>query len=94
MAVTRSLERSAAIEIQRRQLKVMPEDQLRGLADSLMVAFHDRDQLLRNAMRRIAELEVKQALMDCGAAARQRRSEQRQLGPVARLIRRLLWWRQ
>jgi len=91
MTVNRSLERSAGIEIQRRQLQVMHPDQLRGVADSLLCAFHQQEDLLKNAMRRIAELEIKHALMDCQAAAKQLRAE-RQLDLFTNLRRLVLRW--
>lgn len=96
MNATHSLERQAVIEVQRRQLQGMPLEHLKATADSLLVAFHERDRLLRNAMRRIAELEIKQALLDCEAAAeklRQERSEQSQLRPVEGGLWRWPWWR-
>lgn len=64
-----SLEREAAIEIQRRALRAMPEPQLRGMADSLLVSLVETQAMLTSAMRRIAELEVREALMDCDTAA-------------------------
>lgn len=91
MTVNRSLEKSAAIEIQRRQLQVMHPDQLRGVADSLLCAFHQQEDLLKNAMRRIAELEVKHALMDCQAAAKQLQAKP-QLDLLANLRRLVLRW--
>lgn len=96
MNASHSLERQVVVEAQRRQLQAMPVDHLRATADSLLTAFHERDLLLRNAMRRIAELEIKQALLDCESAAtklRQERSEQSQLGTVEGGRRGWLWWR-
>ena len=92
MVPARSLERQAQIEIHRRQIAAMPLIELRALADSMIVTLHDREQLLSQAMRRISELEMRNALMDTAAAARQLRSEQRQrqLGPVLRGLRWLL----
>ena len=63
MAAPASLESQATLAIQRQQLQRMS-------AEEVLVAFHDRDRLLRNAMKRLAELEVRQALMDPGAEAR------------------------
>jgi len=91
MTVNRSLERSAGIEIQRRQLQVMHPDQLRGVADSLLCAFHQQEDLLKNAMRRIAELEIKHALMDCQAAAKQLQPKP-QLDLLANLRGLVLRW--
>ena len=70
MAAPASLESQATLAIQRQQLQRMSAEEVLALADSLLVAFHDRDRLLRNAMKRLAELEVRQALMDPGAEAR------------------------
>lgn len=42
----------------------MTLEQLRGVADSLIVAYGNTDMMLRAAMGRIAELESKQALVD------------------------------
>lgn len=62
----------------------MPIDQLRASADSMLVLTHRQDALLRAAMRRIAELEVKHALLDCQAAAGQltQQRKQPQLHPI------------
>jgi len=76
MATPATLEAQASLAIQRRQLQKLSHAQLEATADQLLVAFHDRDRLLRNAMKRLAELEIRQALMDHGAAARQLQSEQ------------------
>lgn len=76
MAAPASLESQATLAIQRQQLQRMSAEEVLALADSLLVAFHDRDRLLRNAMKRLAELEVRQALIDHEAVARQLRSEQ------------------
>lgn len=86
MATSHSLERQATIEIHRREVRTMPEPELRALADHLVVQAHQQAVILRNAMRRIAELEVKGALLDAAAAARSLQARQRQLGPVARCI--------
>lgn len=86
MATSHSLERQAQIEIHRREVRVMPEDQLRALADHLVCCSHNQAVILRNAMRRIAELEMQSALFDSTAAARSLKARQRQLSPVGRLI--------
>lgn len=92
MVPARSLEKEASIEIHRRQIAAMPVADLRALADSMICTLHDHEQLLSQAIRRISELELKHALMDHGAAARQLRSErQRKLGPIASGLRWLLW---
>ena len=93
MVPARSLEKEASIEIYRRQIAAMPVADLRALADSMIVTLHDREQLLSQAIRQISELELKHALIDHDAAARQLQSEQRQqkLGPIASWLRRLLW---
>ena len=91
MTVNRSLERSATIEIQRRQLQVMPDDQLRGVADSMLHALHQQEELLKNAMRRIAELEIKHALIDCQAAAKQLQAKH-QFNLLANLRRLVFRW--
>ncbi len=57
-------ERALSIEVQRRQVQEMNLDQLRGVADSLIVAYGNTDMMLRAAMGRIAELESRQALVD------------------------------
>lgn len=85
-AATPSLERQAQIEIHRREVRAMPEDELRALADHLVVCSHNQAVLLRNAMRRIAELEMQSALFDTTAAARSLKARQRQLAPVGRLF--------
>ena len=85
-----SLEREAAIEIQRRSLRAMPEPQLRGMADSLLVSLLETQAMLTSAMRRIAELEVSKALMDCDAAVTELCHEQRQLSPIGAFLHR---WR-
>lgn len=64
----------------------MPEAELRAFADHLVCAAHDRDLLLRNAMRRIAELEVQRALVDVNAAATRLRPRQSKLRAVLRWI--------
>lgn len=84
MTTPATLEAQASLAIQRQQLQKLSHAQLEATADQLLVAFHDRDRLLRNAMRRLAELEIRQALMDHGAAARQLRSE---TPPAAGLLR-------
>ena len=76
MATPASLESQATLAIQRRQLQGMDRQELQALSDMLLIACHNSDRLLRNAMRRLAELEVRQALVDHDAAARQLRSEQ------------------
>jgi hypothetical protein len=86
MAASHSLERQAQIEIHRREVKVMPVDQLRALADHLVCQAHDRDLMLRNAMRRIAQLEVQHALIDVAAAANALRPRQPKLLTVLRRI--------
>lgn len=86
MAVSHSLERQAQIEIHRREIKAMPEPQLRAVADHLLVQAHQRDLLLRNAMRRIAELEVQRALFDAHAAAASLKPRQPKLRAVLRWI--------
>ena len=42
----------------------MTLEQLRGVADSLIVAYGNTDMMLRAAMGRIAELESRQALVN------------------------------
>lgn len=64
----------------------MPEAELRAMADHLICLAHDRDLLLRNAMRRIAELEVQRALVDVHAAATSLRPRQSKLRTVLRWI--------
>lgn len=92
MVPARSLEKEESIEIHRRQIAAMPVADLRALADSMIVTLHNREQLLSQAIRWISELELKHALMDHGAAARQLQSErQRKLGPIASGLRWLLW---
>ena len=95
MASSPSLERQAALEIQRRELQQMPEKELRATADSILVAFHGNDHILRNAMRRIAELEVQKALIDhVGIAQELAPQRQHQLFHVLNCGRILLkWWR-
>ena len=95
MAASPSLEQQAMLEIQRRELQQMPEKQLRGVADSILVAFHGNDHILRNAMRRIAELEMREALVDhVGVAQELAPQGQRQLFHVLDCGRILLkWWR-
>lgn len=53
-----------SIEVQRRQVQQIPLEQLRGVADSLIVAYGNTDMMLRAAMGRIAELESRQALVN------------------------------
>lgn len=93
MTVNRSLERTATIEIQRRQLQAMPENQLRGVADTLLHTAHQQEELLKGAMRRIAELEVKQALMNCATAAAELHPK-RQHHLIAYFRRLMGRWRQ
>lgn len=64
----------------------MPEAELRAMADHLVCLAHDRDLLLRNAMRRIAELEMQRALIDVNAAAAALRPRQSKLRAVLRWI--------
>ena len=95
MADSPSLEREAMLEIQRRELQQLPEKDLRAVADSMIVAFHGNDHILRNAMRRIAELEMQKALVDHVQVA-QKLAPQRQgqLFHVLDCGRILLqWWR-
>lgn len=91
MATSHSLERQATIEIHRREVRTMPEPELRALADHLVVQAHQQAVILRNAMRRIAELEVKGALLDAAAAARSLQAGQRKLGAIAHLRRWCRW---
>lgn len=86
MAVSHSLEKQAHIEAHRREVRVMPEPELRALADSMVCQAHDRDLILRNAMKRIAELEVQRALVDTRAIARSLRPRQSKLWAVLRWI--------
>lgn len=72
-----SLEREAAIEIQRRSLRAMPERDLRGMADGLLVTLIETQSMLSAAMRRIAELEVQRALVDTSKVAGELCGEQR-----------------
>lgn len=69
LVTSHSLEAQARIAIHRQEAKAMPPEQLRALTDSLIVLSHNQDAMLRAAMKRIAELEVKHALMDVQAAA-------------------------
>ena len=85
-----SLEREAAVEIRRRTLKTMPEAQLRGMADSLLVSLVETQAMLTSAMRRIAELEVREALMDYDIVATELCRKQRQLSPIGAFLHR---WR-
>lgn len=75
MALTHSLERQVQIEAHRREVRVMPEEQLRAIADHLVVQGHNQHAILRSAMRRIAELEMQQALLDANKAAASLRPE-------------------
>ena len=95
MASSPSLERQAMLEIQRRELQQMPEKELRAMADSIIVAYHGHDHILRGALRRIAELEMQQALMNHVETAQQLAPQrQRQLFHVLDCGRILLqWWR-
>lgn len=88
MATTHSLERQAQIAIHRQEIKAMPEPQLRALADHMIVQAHNQSAILQAAMRRIAELELKTALIDAAAAARELRPRQRQLWTVFNWRRR------
>lgn len=91
-ACQRSLESQAQIEIHRRSVKAMPESELRALADSLVVQAHDQAAILRAAMRRIAELEVRHALINSQMAA-QSMQPQRQRHLLTVLKRFWLRWR-
>lgn len=72
----------------------MPEDDVRALADSLVVQAHNHNALIRNAMRRIAELEVQRALIDAHAmAASIRTRKQSKLRAVLHWVRRCWQWR-
>jgi len=90
MALNNSLERQAQIEIHRREIRAMPEDQLRAIADHLLVQGHTQGALLRSAMRRIAELEVQSALFD---AAKEAASLQPRQPKLRAVLSRLLHWR-
>lgn len=91
MAAPATLESQAQLAIHRQGLQSMSRQDLLGLADMLLVSHHDRDRLLRNAMKRLAELEVRQALVDHDAAARTLRSEHGALRRMVRLV--TTWWR-
>lgn len=79
MTLDHSLESRAQIAIHRHEVRQMPEADVRAMADSLVVQLHDQSALLRSAMRRIAELEVKQALVNAEAAAASLRPKQSKL---------------
>lgn len=90
MVADHSLESQAHVAICRQELKAMKPDQLRAAADQLMVLTHNQDRLLRGALRRIAELEVKHALFDVNAAAASLRPKQ---GKLRAIWDRLQRWR-
>lgn len=94
MATSNSLERQAQIEIDRRYVRGMPEEQLRAFADHLVVQSHNQAAVLRNAMRRIAELEVKEALINVSAIAASLEPRQHHLNPVSYCLDRWRRWRQ
>lgn len=87
MALTHSLERQVQIEAHRREVRVMPEEQLRAIADHLVVQGHNQHAILRAAMRRIAELEMQHALLDAHKAAAALRPQ----GKLRAVLRR--WFR-
>lgn len=96
MALSYSLEAQAQIAIHRQEVREMSEADVRALADSLVVQTHHHSALLRSAMRRIAELEVKHALVDAHAmAASLQRRKQGKLRTVLRGIFNSWsqWWR-
>lgn len=91
MALTHSLEAEARIAIHRQEVRDMSEADVRALADSLVVQTHHHSALLRSAMRRIAELEVRHALVDAHTmAASIQRQKQRKLWAVFGWISS--WW--
>ena len=51
-------------ECARRQLRCMPHRELLATAETLLSQWMDADQLLRQAVRRVAELETAAALRD------------------------------
>jgi hypothetical protein len=69
--------RQLTVEVQRRQIQQMSLEQLRGVADSLVVTYAATDTMLRRAMGRIAELELQQSLIDVDAIARQLHAERK-----------------
>jgi hypothetical protein len=91
-AQVRTLEQQAIIEIQRRSVQAMPEADLRALCDSLVIQAHTQGALLKAAMRRIAELEIRHELFPAATAVNSVQPErQRDLRPE----RQRLWlgWR-
>jgi hypothetical protein len=76
-----SLEQKANLAIARRQLSEMRLDQLRGVADTLVVTNQHLQHALSGAKQRIAELELGRALCDPEAIARDLQ-HQRQRGLV------------
>lgn len=91
-AQVRSLEQQAVIEIQRRSVQAMPEADLRALCDSLVLQAHTQGALLKAAMKRIAELEIRHELFPAAAAVQ---SVQPQRQGDLRPVRQGLWswWR-
>lgn len=82
MVLSHSLEAEAQIAIHRQEVRAMEEDDVRALADSLVVQLHNQSAILRSAMRRIAELEVQRALVDANAAASALRPKQNKLHTI------------
>jgi len=83
MIYSPSPERAFALEADRRELRAMSHAELLAAAERLTMRDAIQDQLLRQAIGRILELE-------CVLAAD---LQQRQLGRRLPWFRRLSWWR-
>jgi len=83
MIYSPTAERAFALEADRRELRAMPHAELLAAAERLTMRDAIQDQLLRQAIGRILELE-------CVLAAD---LQQRQLGRRLPWFRRLPWWR-
>ena len=82
MAFEPTVEQEATLRVKLLQLKNMPEAQLRDNAANLAQSCWRQHLALDRAMRRVAELELQQAMADPVAMAAQLRREQDQLGGV------------
>ena len=67
--LTHSEENRFTRECALRQLRSLPRDQLLAASETLLNQWLDADQLLRRAVRRVAELETADALRDARPAS-------------------------
>ena len=88
MAFEPTVEQEATLQVSLLQLKNMPEAQLRANVDTLARSYWMQQLVLRQAMRRIAELELQRAMADPDAMAAQLRREQNKLGGFLNRLRR------